>query len=516
MADGWETIVPAAAPAKSADGWETVAPAAGGHTPTVADIPGAVAQPKAAPDASLWDKAKGAGEAGLATVTGIPAGLISEAQTAVEAPFKKPKGERYDDPNGWAAKRAAELTASRAYQPKTEKGQEYTANIARAVENSGIAGLGPAGAEFGGLSTMGKAAGAAKAGAKDAEALTAAKLSGPSARAIQKAKDAGLAMPPTQASPTLLNKLLEGIAGKTTTAQKISEKNAPQVNALTRAALGLPADEPITVQALEGIRAEAGGAYEAIKNVQQPVLTDMQYLKDINGLKGDFSQAAKKFPDLFKNEGIDKVVDSLNVSRMSTTEAVELIKKLRFDGNTLLKSRDNPQNLALGMASRKAADAVENLLDRKLEKMTGDPNMVRNFRDARQRIATSYDVEAALNESTGNVSATHFGKLLDKGKPLSGNLKDVAEFAKAFPKGAQAVEKIGSQPGISPLDVGVQMLRHGSGAGLFADLASLGVRPAARAAITSQPYQKWFVNPPKGATPASQNAINRARLGYDN
>lgn len=484
--------------------------------PTVADIPGAVAQPKPAADASLWGKAKGGAEALAATATSIPAGLVSEAQTAVEAPFKKPKGERYDDPNGWAAKRAAELTASRSYQPKTEKGQEYTGNIARAVENSGIQGLGPAGAEFGGLSTMGKASGAVKSATQDAEALKAAKLAGPAARSIQKSTDAGLLMPPTQANPSLLNKLLEGVAGKTTTAQKISEKNAPRVNELTRAALGLSADEPITAQALSGIRSEAGGAYEAIKNVTKPLVADAEYTKDINALKGDFSAAAKEFPELFKNEGIDKVVDSLKVDKMSTTAAVELIKKLRFDGNVLMKSRDNPQNLALGMVSRKAADSIEGLLDRKLEGMTGDPGMIQAFRDARQRIAASYDVEAALNEATGNVSATHLGKLLDKGKPLSVNLRDVAEFANAFPKGAQAVEKIGSQPGISPLDIGVQMLRHGSGAGLFADLASLGIRPAARAAITSQPYQKMFVTPPKGATLASQNAINRARLGYDN
>lgn len=485
--------------------------------PTIDAIPGPdgkpVAPPKPEPKATIGDKVKGAGEAALSVATGIPAGVVGNAQALIEDVGKRATGGT-GGPKA-ADARAAELTQRYSYEPKTEKGKEYVGGIGRAVDATGIAGLAPGMVPAVGAAQAGKTGGAFRQAGKEIADVNQAKLAAPMARQIGKAQEAGLTMPPTQANPSAMNKILEGISGKTTTAQKASEKNAPVINKMAREALGLPEGEPITVKALEGLRAQRGGAYEAIKQVTQPVVSDTQYLKDIHNLKGDFSAAAKEFPQLFKNEGIDTLVKSLNAPHMSTTAAVELIKKLRFDSNALLKSRDNPQNLAIGMASRKAADAIEGLLERKLEKMTGDPNMVKDFQAARQLIAASYDVEAALNESTGNVSGQYLAKLLDKGKPLSGNLRDVAEFSRTFPKAAQSVEKIGSQPGISPLDVGVQMLRHASGAGLAGDVASMGVRPAARAAITSAPYQKAFVGPPKARTAVGQNVINRAKLGYE-
>ena len=331
--------------------------------------------------------------------------------------------------------------------------------------------------------------------AKQTAAADAAnKLNAPHINAVQKAQQAGLKMPPSFAAPGGMNSVLEGVSGKIKTAQKISEKNAPKIVEIAQKKLGLPTDEPITVQSLQDLRSREGAHYEAIKEVTQPVLSDSQYLKDIANLKGGFSEASKKFPDLFKNEGIDKIVDSLNTSRMSTTEAVEVIKKLRFDGNTLLKARDNPQSLAQGMVARHAADAIEGLLERKLPKMTGNSDLVNNFRAARKKIAMSYDVEAALNEPTGTLNADILGRLRDK-KPMSGSLADIADFYKAFKPGAQRVQNIGSQPAISPLDLGVSMLRasHGDASvwpKLWEIASTLGTRPLARSIITSDWYQK--------------------------
>jgi len=95
--------------------------------------------------------------------------------------------------------------------------------------------------------------------------------------------------------------------------------------------------------------------------------------------------------------------------------------------------------------------------------------------------------------STGNISASALAKAGDKGY-LSGELKTIADFAKAFPKASQNVDKVGTIAGTSPLDWALAMGTSNP--------ALLAARPATRATILSKPYQAMMTQQSYGPSEA--------------
>src|SRR4029077_14582844 len=105
---------------------------------------------------------------------------------------------------------------------------------------------------------------------------------------------------------------------------------------------------------------------------------------------------------------------------------MELVKTLRFRATNHLKSFDNPENRALGFAERNAAEAVDGLIERTLQQ-NDKGDLAKQYREGRTRIAQSYDVQAALNDVTGNVDARKLASIAGK-KPFTAQLKDIADF----------------------------------------------------------------------------------------
>lgn len=298
---------------------------------------------------------------------------------------------------------------------------------------------------------------------------------------LQASRKAGYVVPPSSVNPSASNSLLEGLSGKIKTAQVASERNQQVTNDLARKALGMAPDEPLTEGALESIRKAAGNAYAAIKSLPQRFQADQQFASDLQTLGRDFSVAAQEFPEIAGNPAIETLKTALNKPDMSPKAAVELIKKLRFDANKNLKAFDDPAKAALGTAQKEAANAIEELIERNLS--TSAPNLLPEFRAARELIAKSYSVESAL--TSGNVAAQKLASQLSKGKPLSGELKTAADFATQFPKAAQLLKEA---PGaVSPLDFGLAFATGNP--------AMMAARPAARSVILSGPYQRGMVNP---------------------
>lgn len=303
-------------------------------------------------------------------------------------------------------------------------------------------------------------------------------------------RKAGYTIPPTQTNPSLPNKVLEGFAGKITTAQLASSKNQNVTNSLAKKSLGLPDDAPLTEKGLADIRANAGQAYQAIKDFGGGSIKfkpDIKFRKEIEDNGGDFAKAAKEFPELVNNKQVDVLKGELTKGPISPAAAVELIKKLRQDSSANFKAFDNNEKIALAKAQRSAAESLENLLDRNLL-AAGKADLVKDFRAARTIIAKAHDVESALNETTGNVSTRVLSRIADK-KNLSGDLAKAADFGKAFPKASQTPEGMGSIPGISPLDYVVGAAGAG-GAVINPLLLGVGVaRPGVRFGILSDIYQ---------------------------
>ena len=320
--------------------------------------------------------------------------------------------------------------------------------------------------------------------------------------AINAAREAGYVIPPTQANPTLVNRILEGTAGKLTTAQNASAKNQAVTNKLVARSLGIADDTPITPELLSNIRSTAGEAYEAIANsgvVNTRViggLTDTgilkfsnKYSEALDDIAKPFITAAKGFPEAKPSPVID-LVNSMKSNSFDTSSAVSMIKQLRTGADDAFRSG----NTDVGRASRSIANLLENTVEDHLKKI-GSADLLKEFRNSRQLIAKTYSIEKALNQTTGSVDAAKLAGQLQKGKPLSGEIRQAAQFAQAFPKAARTPEQMGSLPQLSPLDVT-------AGAGISAVLqnpaylATLGVRPAARSAALSPYVQNRLVQNP--------------------
>lgn len=307
--------------------------------------------------------------------------------------------------------------------------------------------------------------------------------------ALQAGRRIGLRAEPTMANPTFVNRTLEGLAGKISTAQRVAEKNQSVINSAARRELGLADDVPLTDDTFNSIRAAAGEAYEAVKNIGRPIAADKKYYDDLSGVIASNKRLAEDFPDM-ANQGLQDLTESLARPEFGADNAIEAIKKLRFDANALFRS-DDPAKQALAKANKKAAQAMEDLVARNLKSIGAD-DLFNSFKDSRQLIAKTYSVEEAVNKGSGNVVASKLAKQLEKGKPLGGELKDVARFSSSFPRATQEIRS--SMPGISPLDYA---LGFGTSAGTGNPLmaASLLARPAARELITSQPYQRLLGTP---------------------
>jgi hypothetical protein len=314
-------------------------------------------------------------------------------------------------------------------------------------------------------------------------------------QAAREAQEAGYVIPPTQVKPSLVNRLLEGSAGKISTAQNASFKNQQVTNQLAARSLGLPEDVVITPDVLTNIRTTAGKAYENL-GATGTVKTSPKFIQALDEIKPykDAVQAAKDFPTADKSPIIG-VIDELKQKSFDVNSAISKINVLRNDADIAYRAG----NKDLGKANKEASKVLENTIENYLAN-TKQTDLLQKFKDARQLIAKTYSVENALNQTTGAIDAKKLAAQLAKGKPLSGELKQSAQFAQAFPTAAQTTERMGSIPQTSPLDLYASL---GLGtAGLYGGDAQTGalgfatgaIRPALRSAALSKPVQSRLTN----------------------
>jgi hypothetical protein len=381
---------------------------------------------------------------------------------------------------------AGGLTGAKAIGART-LGGAVTGGVSAGLVDPSQAG---AGAMVGGaLPGVVKALGAA--GGAAGKVLRGPEQSADLAAAVAASRQAGYVIPPTQARPTLLNRTLEGLSGKITTAQNASARNQGVTNRLAAEALGLPPDTKLTGDVLTTVRQQAGQAYDALGNAG--VITPAQtYTQALDDIAKPFRTAAAGFPNGKPSPVID-LVESLRSPQFDSASAVAKIKELRTAADDAFRTG----NTDIGRASRSAAKALEDAIEDHLQR-TGSTQALQAFKDARQLIAKTYTVEKALNSTTGAVDARKLGAQLTKGKPISGELKQAGDFANRFPKAAQPPEGMGSLPQTSPLDwIPAGAAAMGTGNPLM--MLGVGARPLARSALLSSPVQNRLIQPAPNA-----------------
>lgn len=318
----------------------------------------------------------------------------------------------------------------------------------------------------------------------------------------KEARAVGYSAPPTALKASATNTVLESVAGKAATRQGLSAKNAAVTNAGVREDLGLAKNAPITRQVLKSVRATAGKAYQDVKNaLASGFKSDTQYGADLDAIQSGIVDLEKAYPGISSqaNPEVEALIKSVRVAEHSGPEAIGLSKFLRSEAKNNYQAafgqNGNPTKLALSRAQTAAAGALEDLIERTLQK-SGQGDLSTAWNSARTTIAKSYQAEGALKG--GNVSAAKLAQQMQKGKPVSGRMGLAARFADHFeeaaklPKSGVGVSKLGA----SLVGAGaVGGIALGSPAALLGSLAIPATSYATRAGILSRAGQNLLANP---------------------
>lgn len=297
---------------------------------------------------------------------------------------------------------------------------------------------------------------------------------------LKEGVEAGYVVPPSQATPTALSRVLEFVAGKGSVADDAALRNQSTTNRLAAQAIGLPPETLITEAVLKQVRDHAGKSYAKLDQLRPP--PGMPWFK-----------------------------------RYHETDLVEQYKQAKAEANALYESnRRDPSPDKLTAA--KAQDATAASLEQDLERIAlanNRPDLLKAFRDARVLIAKTYDVERALNLGDYNVSAHKLGSDMKPGTVRTGELKTVGQFAEAFPKSTREASVV-STPSLHGRDAVASALLGATGVSIGGPLGVLAgslpfARIPAKSMLLSPRYQSSFVRGPK-AGPTANERIAQALL----
>jgi hypothetical protein len=214
----------------------------------------------------------------------------------------------------------------------------------------------------------------------------------------------GFVLPPaTMENPSVTSKFLGGWGGKVKSQQLASTKNQVMAKQMAASSLGLPRDTILDDNVFSNLRGTAGKAYEAVKKSVPETVADPQFATEMHKVGMLNSQLAQHFPELVKNDEVADLVTSLAAKQSFPTAAgVDAVRLLRRNGTKNLQSIGDPAKHDLGYAQRKAADAIDDLMERNVT-ASGNPDLIAKYKAARAH-CKSHDVEAATNTSTGEVN----------------------------------------------------------------------------------------------------------------
>lgn len=261
------------------------------------------------------------------------------------------------------------------------------------------------------------------------------------AKLLKRNQDNGFVVPPSTTNPTVGNKTLESIAGKDNVAIHARAENDAARTAVGARTLGLNDDAPFTLGAVQAVKEEAGQAWEAGRKV--PLFkTDNQYLDDLIKVQQEGAGANESFPGA-ANPDIASVVDTYTQGSMTGNSAVSAVKLLRGKASDAFTQG----NGELGRAYKGIAQAIENQMERAVQNPAlGVPkSLVSDIKAARAKYAKASLLEDSMLPD-GTVSGPKLAAAWRKDEPITGELRDAAEFAAQYPKA-----NIGSSASGSPV-----------------------------------------------------------------
>lgn len=305
-------------------------------------------------------------------------------------------------------------------------------------------------------------------------------------RAISTGIDRGLTVTPGQAKAGRTASTFESFASRPALEQSAQFRNMSVIDDLARADLGLPPNTALSPEVLKNLSTRVWKeAYEPLSNLPQRITTGRIYRERLNDIVRKYQSGAADFPKAEKNAVVD-LVEAHRVRGYDAKSALDRISVLREDATKAFRNGDT----GLGRANQELARAIEDNIELNLQ-ARGLPNLLAPFRQGRQMLAKIHDVNDALE--AGSVNPKALAAKLDANVPLTGNLRVIAEFAKAAPKNVAKPGAVSEPPFLSFWDMAL-----GMGAGTMAGpgyLGLMGARGGLREALQSGPIQRALIRP---------------------
>lgn len=263
---------------------------------------------------------------------------------------------------------------------------------------------------------------------------------------LRSAQQEGFAVPQSYYTPGQKPGFAERAAGGIE--KEVSIANQAKANDLSRKALGLEKNAPLTDESMKAIRKqEFDTGYEPIKSVGK-IYGDEQYGIDLKNIQSQYGSVSNSFPKAAKDE-VKRLVEAHYERSFDSADAMKRISSLREDASGNFQNG----NTGLAKAQKAIANALEDRIERKLAG-SGNPSdaaLLDNFKEARKRIAMSHAVGDSIVKGTGSVDTAKLASQLDQG--LTGELRTIGEFANAAPNLFPDRANIGSlrakaEPGI--------------------------------------------------------------------
>lgn len=289
----------------------------------------------------------------------------------------------------------------------------------------------------------------------------------------------GYVMSPTSLSPTVGRGALEKSMGKSDFAATASVKNVDLATNQAKSVIGLSPDQQLTSDAFRTYRQAQGNAYQTLRGFDYK--TDRQFVQNLTDEIQNLRSLTTTQPEQINT------LRQIAKTNIKGDDLVNNIIDLRDAGNKNIKSSDAALN-RLGRTQLKAAKELEDVADRFLTN-AGNPDLVNQFRQARQNIAKSYTVEGAFDAASNRIDPRKLASEARKDQPIPNELRTVALAANEAPSlfTPQRNWFGGRSPGVADVVTGV-------GAGLLTAnplVATAAVaRPTIREILTSGPAQR--------------------------
>jgi hypothetical protein len=330
----------------------------------------------------------------------------------------------------------------------------------------------------------------------------------PNDAAAENVRSEGYRVSPSSVDPSVTNKVVESAMGADQLAHDFSMHNQPIAQNAVRAELGIRQGVKLAPEEFAAERARrADPAYDAVR-AEPAGPASRDYLYDLARRRQQYDRQSRAFPNSTPPEIAD--INELVSNRIDPEASISKIRELRNNAR-MLRAGDRPDVLAANLQSD-LANIVERELEDHLRRIGAAPDVINNFREARQYTAISHTLQDHVN-AAGEVDAKGIGKLLADANPppMSPRVRAVADLGAHFPTNTRLPSEKPPTFGISDFALAgaggfLGHLFGGTPGALAGSTLSAALRPMGRKMINNNAAQNMMASR-KGNSPS---ALERA------